>query len=74
MVHRADLSKTLSNRALNVGVKICFQARVASVLDGPEQITVKLEDGKTFTSDVLIGADGQYHLHWICTVNPKQQS
>lgn len=58
MVHRADVSKMLSDRALKVGVTICFQAQVASIVDGPEQVNVRLENGKIFTADILIGADG----------------
>lgn len=74
MVHRADVSKMLSDRALKVGVTIHFQARVASILDGPDQVNVKLEDGIVFTSDVLIGADGQCSLHYTGTVSSRRQS
>lgn len=59
MVHRADVTRILTERALEVGVTIHFKAVIASVLDEHNQVTVKLKDDTVLTSDILIGADGK---------------
>ena len=79
MVHRADFTKILTERALELGVTIHFKAKIASILDEQDHVTVKIEDNTTFTSDILIGADGTcpytlFPVHHTQNLTPTQES
>ena len=54
--HRADLIDALT-AGLNVG-RVRMNARVASVAQDADAVTVTLDDGEVLSGDVLVGADG----------------
>lgn len=59
LVHRADFHKILYERAIELGVEFIVNSLVTSVdVSAPN---VSLRDGRTFTADVIIGADGKTH-------------
>ena len=60
--HRADLQQCLVNRALELGVNITCNARVADVIvaeDGTTA-TATAADGRQWIGDLVIGADGVF--------------
>ncbi|ETI59124.1 FAD-dependent monooxygenase [Marinomonas profundimaris] len=59
-VHRADLHHVLVEACLAEGVELVLNATVTHYVENAalDQVSVCLEDGRTFESDVLIGADG----------------
>ncbi|KAG2233369.1 hypothetical protein INT48_000372 [Thamnidium elegans] len=56
LIHRADYVKLLYDAAVDLGVKVIVNARVQSVDE--ETNSVILYNGKSFQSDLVIGADG----------------
>ncbi|KAK4540021.1 hypothetical protein LTR36_009837 [Oleoguttula mirabilis] len=58
--HRANLHKCLLDRAVELGVQIKVNARVANVeiVEAGESATVVLESGERHTADLVVGADG----------------
>jgi salicylate hydroxylase len=58
--HRADLHNCLYQRAVELGAKIHTNSRVDDIEyeDSPAQATVILADGKRYTGDLVVGADG----------------
>lgn len=58
--HRADLHRCLLERAVELGAKIVTGARAESfsISDDGEMATVFLADGRSVSSDLLVGADG----------------
>ncbi|KAI9249603.1 FAD dependent oxidoreductase domain-containing protein [Helicostylum pulchrum] len=56
LIHRADYIKLLHDAAVNLGVKVIVNARVQLVDE--ETNSVVLYDGRSFQSDLVIGADG----------------
>ncbi|KAF2992993.1 hypothetical protein E8E13_000921 [Curvularia kusanoi] len=60
VIHRADYHKVLMNEAKSLGVKITLDVRVVDIdLDAG---VVALENGKTVTADVVVGADGLWSV------------
>jgi salicylate hydroxylase len=57
VVHRADYHEILTQRATELGAKICLGVKVVDV--DFESGCVYASDGRTFDSDVVIGADGE---------------
>ncbi|KAI0328274.1 FAD/NAD-P-binding domain-containing protein [Cubamyces sp. BRFM 1775] len=57
MTH-ADLHDVLYEAAIRAGVRVRFNAEVASI--DPEEHEVELATGEVLTGDVIIGADGEY--------------
>ena len=56
--HRADLIKTLFNATQEAGVQILFNKKIISYEETSETTSVKTHAGKSFTANLLIGADG----------------
>ncbi|CAN3503805.1 hypothetical protein DICA1_F10550 [Diutina catenulata] len=56
LVHRADYQKILWKAAVDRGIEVKFDARVASI--DPKAPSVTLEDGTVYAGDVIVGADG----------------
>jgi salicylate hydroxylase len=63
--HRANLHAALLERAMQLGAKVVVGACVVDVEfvdvedDGKGSVaTTVLEDGRTFTADLVVGADG----------------
>ncbi|KAG9952104.1 FAD/NAD(P)-binding domain-containing protein, partial [Aureobasidium melanogenum] len=59
--HRADLHKTLLDRALELGASFSINARVVDIKyeeDGKDTATVNLKSGEQLTADLVVGADG----------------
>ncbi|KAF9895260.1 hypothetical protein FE257_000162 [Aspergillus nanangensis] len=60
--HRADVQRCLVDRALELGVRMTCNARVVDVVvsaDGTETTAVAA-DGRRWTGDLLVGADGVF--------------
>jgi len=57
-MHRVDLQKMMYARALELGVSVELGARVASVSYDTAQPEVRLESGKLYSCDLIVGADG----------------
>ncbi|WP_221353702.1 FAD-dependent oxidoreductase [Streptomyces beigongshangae] len=55
---RGDLAAALQAEAARRGIGIRHGARLASVRDTPDGVTVHFTDGSTATGDLLVGADG----------------
>lgn len=58
--HRANLHRCLLDRAVELGATVKTKARVSNVetsLDGLDA-TVVLENGESYTADLVVGADG----------------
>jgi salicylate hydroxylase len=58
IIHRADYQRVLADAALANGAEIMFSANVTGVTTKSERPTVYLEDGRTLTADLVVGADG----------------
>ncbi|KAI2736172.1 hypothetical protein DTO013E5_68 [Penicillium roqueforti] len=60
--HRADLQKCLVERALELGVSITCNARVVDVTVSEDGAiaTASASDGRQWTGDLVIGADGVF--------------
>jgi salicylate hydroxylase len=58
--HRANLHKCLMNRAVELGATLLTNARVEhfTIADDGTSASVFLTDGRSMTSDLLVGADG----------------
>lgn len=58
--HRADLHNCLLQRALELGADVRTNSRVDQVehQSDPPKATVVLTDGRRFTADLVVGADG----------------
>lgn len=56
LIHRADYLKILYEAALERGIKVFTNSRVKRVDD--DTATVYLENGKEYSGDLIIGADG----------------
>lgn len=56
--HRAKLVKILCNRAKQNGVKIRFNSKIILEEFSKDRVCFRTQDGKEFTSSLLIGADG----------------
>lgn len=59
-VTRPKLHEILTGRANEVGVRIHYSTEFASLEDGTDSVTVTTTDGRQFTADILVGADGVY--------------
>lgn len=57
-IHRADYQRILADAALDRGVEILFDASVLRVDTDDALPAVILEDGRTLTAHLVIGADG----------------
>ncbi|MEW2400695.1 NAD(P)/FAD-dependent oxidoreductase [Streptomyces sp. NPDC046862] len=57
-LRRGELNAALQAEAARRGIGIRHGARLASVEEGPGDVTVRFTDGSTATGDLLIGADG----------------
>ncbi|MFJ9582729.1 FAD-dependent oxidoreductase [Streptomyces acidicola] len=57
-LRRGELNAALQAEAARRGIDVRHGARLASVEDGPDDVTVRFTDGSTATGDLLIGADG----------------
>ncbi|CAK7204961.1 hypothetical protein SEUCBS139899_007723 [Sporothrix eucalyptigena] len=58
-VHRADLQQALYKRALELGVTFSLDERVVSLdVAGRTDTSLTTASGKTFSADLVIGADG----------------
>lgn len=59
-LHRADLHQVLAEACAQVGVEMVLNATVAGYRENTElkQVYLLLEDGREFSADLLIGADG----------------
>ncbi|OCK85081.1 FAD/NAD(P)-binding domain-containing protein [Lepidopterella palustris CBS 459.81] len=63
--HRANLHQCLLDRAIELGAKLEVNARVVDVVVAKDQWAAKvlLQDGRTRTADLVVGADG---IHSRC--------
>lgn len=59
-VTRPVLHRILTDRALDVGVKIEYGRRFADLQEAPDGVEVTYDDGGSHTSDIVVGADGVY--------------
>ncbi|OAA60280.1 Aromatic-ring hydroxylase-like protein [Niveomyces insectorum RCEF 264] len=58
--HRANLHKCLLDRALELGATLFTKTKVVDVTisDDAMSATVSIDDGRTMTADLVVGADG----------------
>lgn len=64
VVHRAHFHDTLHKLALKLGIQIYINSRVHSY--DPPSPAITLVDGKTYTADLIIAADGWWKLDLTC--------
>lgn len=57
-VTRPQLHEILTNRALELGVEIHYGLSFVSLEESADTVTVTAENGRTFTADLVVGADG----------------
>lgn len=57
---RPALHRILTDRALEVGVKIEYGRRFVELQEGPDGVEVIYDDGVRHASDIVVGADGVY--------------
>lgn len=57
-VTRPKLHEILTNRALEVGADLHYDVEFVSLEEGSDSVTATAKDGRTFTADILVGADG----------------
>lgn len=60
LMHHSDLLRLLYNLAISVGVTVNLNSyvRAINVNEEEEKIEVKLNSGRVFNADVVVGADG----------------
>ncbi|KAL4892810.1 hypothetical protein BDV59DRAFT_207992 [Aspergillus ambiguus] len=60
--HRADLQRCLVNRAMELGAQMTCSARIVDVVVGADhtEATAVGEDGRQWSADLVIGADGVF--------------
>jgi salicylate hydroxylase len=58
--HRADLHQCLVDRMAELGGKVICRSAVVDVIcdEANQQATVIVQDGKLYTADLVVGADG----------------
>lgn len=56
LIHRADYQQVLYDAAVERGIQYITNSRVKCVDD--ETVTVHLENGRSYTADLIVGADG----------------
>ena len=61
LIHRGDLHRVLLDRAYEVGTEIITNAAVAKTEEAVPSVT--LTNGKRYTGDLLVGADGKIFLY-----------
>jgi salicylate hydroxylase len=72
-MHRADLHAILANAVQAAApTAVHVDARVAGYFQSGDEVTLKLEDGRTFSGDVLIGADGLHSVIRAQLVGPSK--
>ena len=59
LLHRADLHRVLRERAESLGAKITLNAVIESMDIDTAKPSVRLQDGRVFEADVILGADGE---------------
>ncbi|KAH8921251.1 FAD/NAD(P)-binding domain-containing protein [Atractiella rhizophila] len=67
-IHRADLQIMLYNKAVSLGVKAIFNARVEKVITSPTPQVVSSK-GDVYTADLVVGADGLWSKCRECLLN-----
>jgi salicylate hydroxylase len=68
VVHRAHFHDALHKLAVDLGVEILVDSKVTEYdADAP---SVALEDGRIYSADLIVGADGQF-LRWKSESLPK---
>ncbi|KAJ6032086.1 hypothetical protein N7540_002818 [Penicillium herquei] len=72
VIHRADFIRVLYEEALELGVHIQLDARVDCV--DFKAGSIKLLSGKTFTADIILGADGEHSTCRKLLQGPKNLS
>lgn len=65
VVHRAHLHTALYERALELGVNVIVNSKVGAY--DVETATVQIIDGKSYTGDLVIAADGRCANQNICS-------
>lgn len=59
VIHRADLHTVLLRRCQAAeNVQLCVNSRVTGIQDTGRSVEVRTEDGRVFSAEILIGADG----------------
>ncbi len=59
VIHRADLHTVLLRRCqAAANVQLCVSAKVTDIQETDRSVEVKTEDGRVFSAEFLIGADG----------------
>jgi salicylate hydroxylase len=59
--HRVDLQQALVQKAQELGVDVCLNAKVVNIDFGPEkgsEARITTEAGQTYVADLVVGADG----------------
>lgn len=59
-IMRTTLAEILAHNAIEAGVRISYQTRVAALEQDADGVTVELTDGTSDRADVVIAADGAY--------------
>jgi 2-polyprenyl-6-methoxyphenol hydroxylase-like FAD-dependent oxidoreductase len=57
-LRRAELGTVLRAEVTRRGIPIRHSARLDSVAEGPDDVTVRFTDGSTATGDIVVAADG----------------
>ena len=71
-LHRADLVQVLHAAAIERGIKIQNNARVAKFVNTSDSINIHLEGSTTQTFDLLVGADGIHSAVRTQMLGPEQ--
>lgn len=58
VVRRSWLHQVLREAVLDAGLSITTRARVVTVRETPDEIVAVTDDGRKFTADLVVGADG----------------
>ena len=59
LLHRADFHRVLCERAESLGAKITLNAVIDSMDVDKAKPSARLQDGRVFEADVILGADGE---------------
>lgn len=70
--HRANLHQCLLDRAVELGTTVLCSARVDDVRFGTEESTVVLHDGREYSADLVVAADGIFSRLRECFIGNKE--
>lgn len=70
--HRANLHQCLLDRAVELGTTVVCSARVEDVRFGADESTAVLPDGREYSADLVVAADGIFSRLRECFIGHKE--